>query len=109
VADQSQTSSEDFTAEDSNPRSFCIDLSVIRTLCEEGLPNEVSVLRGMLWKLVLGYLPIDVFQWDAALSDSHKTYKEWVKELLNDGELASAPGSDRKHGSTAPGRCEIGP
>jgi len=39
-------------------------------------------LRAALWKLLLGYLPADVFQWDDALAQSRRAYAGFVQELL---------------------------
>lgn len=59
-----------------------IDVNVARPLCSEGVPDEAPPLRAALWKILLGYLPADVFQWDDALAQSRKAYAGFVQELL---------------------------
>jgi len=70
-----------------------IDINVVRSFCAEGLSDEVPALRATLWKLVLGFLPVDVFQWDDILADSRSSYATFVAELLADIELEDAPGA----------------
>jgi len=64
-----------------------IDQNVVRSLCAEGVPDEAPVLRAALWKVVLGYLPADVFHWDSALSEARVSHAHLVHELLE--ELAA--------------------
>lgn len=69
-----------------------IDLNVVRSLCADGVSDEVPVLRASFWKLVLGYLPADVFLWDEVLAESRQSYARFVRELLEvlDAEGISA-------------------
>jgi len=68
--------------EDDNPEILGIDLNVARSLCAEGVPDEVFALRAALWKVVLGYLPTDAFAWDASLSRSRELYRGFAQDLL---------------------------
>eukprot|EP00927_Polykrikos_kofoidii_P060568 TRINITY_DN5550_c0_g1_i3.p1 TRINITY_DN5550_c0_g1~~TRINITY_DN5550_c0_g1_i3.p1 ORF type:complete len:615 (-),score=100.42 TRINITY_DN5550_c0_g1_i3:104-1948(-) len=59
-----------------------IDLPAVQSLCASGLPDEVPALRAAVWKVVLGYLPTDVFQWDTFLAASRASYNDFVAEML---------------------------
>mmetsp|Transcript_106762 Transcript_106762/g.300107 ORF Transcript_106762/g.300107 Transcript_106762/m.300107 type:complete len:485 (-) Transcript_106762:55-1509(-) len=60
----------------------CIDLGAVRGLCAEGIPDEVPALRAAIWKVLLGYLPKDVFSWDSVLASSRAAHAGFVTELL---------------------------
>lgn len=78
-----------------------LDMGVVRSLCAEGVPNEVPALRAALWKVLLGYLPEDLKKWDRVLSRARATYAEFVRDLETDvkeschEEGARTPGSLR--------------
>lgn len=77
-----------------SPELLGIDLHVLRPLCADGIPEEVPALRAALWKLLLGYLPVDVFRWDSTLASARAAYPGLVGELLErlEGEAqASGP------------------
>lgn len=58
-----------------------LDLAEVRSLCAEGVPCEVPALRATLWKILLGFLPLDVREWDAVISESRASHTEFVREL----------------------------
>ena len=52
---------------------------------ENGLPDEIPILRSIVWKINLGYLPIDNEQWENILKSkrtSYFYYKEAIKKKL---------------------------
>ena len=52
---------------------------------ENGLPDEIPILRSIVWKINLGYLPIDNEQWVNILKSkrtSYFYYKEAIKKKL---------------------------
>ena len=52
---------------------------------ENGLPDEIPILRSIVWKINLGYLPIDNEQWENILKSkrtSYFYYKEAMKKKL---------------------------
>ena len=52
---------------------------------ENGLPDEIPILRSIVWKINLGYLPIDNEQWENILKSkrtSYFHYKEAIKKKL---------------------------
>ena len=68
--------------EDDNPEVLGIGVNVVRSLCGEGVPDGNPAVRAALWKIVLGYLPVDVFIWDSSLSRSRELYKGFAEDLL---------------------------
>lgn len=83
------------------PEILGIDIHVLRSLCGEGLPDDVPALRAATWKLVLGYLPSDIFQWDTVLAASRTAYAGFVRDLASQ-QLAAVT----RNGELARGDCD---
>lgn len=61
-----------------------IDESVVRAyLFDYGCPEQPSGSRGLLWKLLLGYLPWDRRQWHSRLTEQRAAYESFVRELTS--------------------------
>jgi hypothetical protein len=61
------------------------DMKTLNKLCENGLPDDLQILRAYVWKIILGYLPIDYNNWDETFSQKRKqyeTYKSLIKDKL---------------------------
>ena len=61
------------------------DQKKLLELCESGLPDDLQILRAFIWKINLGYLPLDISKWDSILAtkrNEYKTYKTLIKEKL---------------------------
>ena len=61
------------------------DRQKIITLCENGLPDDLPELRSLLWKINLGYLNLNMDEWDGILKAkriSYRKYKDSVVEKL---------------------------
>ena len=61
------------------------DRQKIITLCENGLPDDLPELRSLLWKINLGYLNLNMDEWDGILKEkriSYRKYKDSVVEKL---------------------------
>eukprot|EP01113_Clastostelium_recurvatum_P014914 TRINITY_DN18189_c0_g1_i1.p1 TRINITY_DN18189_c0_g1~~TRINITY_DN18189_c0_g1_i1.p1 ORF type:complete len:537 (+),score=143.62 TRINITY_DN18189_c0_g1_i1:1-1611(+) len=69
-----------------------IDLSIIRNLAVQGIP-EAPGLRPIYWKILLNYLPINKPNWARDLTSMRKTYTEWMTELFVDPH----EGEEEKH------------
>ena len=55
------------------------------SLCEDGLPDELPKLRALVWKINLGYLPLEIEKWDEILKSkrqSYKLYKNFIFDKL---------------------------
>ena len=61
------------------------DQKKLYEICESGLPDDLPILRAYIWKIILGYLPLDISEWDSTLTkkrDEYKIYKKFIKEKL---------------------------
>ena len=54
-------------------------------ISENGLPDDLPILRAYVWKIILGYLPIDSTKWGETFLQKRKeyeVYKNFIKEKL---------------------------
>ena len=61
------------------------DQKKLYEICEPGLPDDLPILRAYIWKIILGYLPLDISEWDSTLAkkrEEYKIYKKFIKEKL---------------------------
>ena len=61
------------------------DQKKLYEICESGLPDDLPILRAYIWKIILGYLPLDISEWDSTLAkkrEEYKIYKKFIKEKL---------------------------
>ena len=61
------------------------NIKKIYEICENGLPDDLPILRAYIWKIMLGYLPIDHTKWDETLSkkrNEYQIYKKLISEKL---------------------------
>ena len=67
------------------------DRDKIINLCEEGLPDDLPELRSLIWKINLGYLPLNTEEWDTILKSKRIAYQNYkdsvVKKLEKELEL----------------------
>ena len=63
----------------------------LQLFSENGLPDEIPILRSIVWKINLGYLPINNEEWENILSDKRSSYfyyKDIIqKKLLEEYKL----------------------
>ena len=52
-------------------------------ISENGIPDDLPIMRAYVWKILLGYLPIDSAKWDETLQLKRKDYKVYRK-LIKD-------------------------
>jgi hypothetical protein len=60
-----------------------IDIKYLRKLASRGIPDEGSH-RGVVWRLLLGYLPAKTDEWEAQLQASRNFYTSCVKDFFAD-------------------------
>lgn len=60
-----------------------ISLDQVRTLCFYGIPEECKGLRALLWRLLLGYLPLSPSHWTASLHSHRHNYSLFRSDLLS--------------------------
>ena len=59
----------------------------LKIFSEDGLPDEIPILRSIIWKINFGYLPIDNEEWEKILEDKRSSYfyyKEIFIKKLNE-------------------------
>lgn len=61
--------------QDTIPRSV-----IEQFVFEYGVPDSAG-MRSLLWKLLLGYLPLQHSMWESSLKQSRDTYEQFVQEL----------------------------
>ena len=70
---------------------MCKDKQKLIDFCEGGLPDDLPELRSLIWKINLGYLPLNVEEWDKILKSkriAYQNYKDsFVKKLEKELEL----------------------
>ena len=61
------------------------NLQILYEITENGLPDDLPILRAYVWKIIIGYLPIDLEKWDQTLNqkrNEYQIYKKLIKEKL---------------------------
>ena len=60
-----------------------VDLARLRQCLAEGVPDEATIIREYVWKLVLGYLPPERSKWQSAVEKQRSTYFGLVEMFLS--------------------------
>ena len=55
------------------------NISNLRSLTEKGIPDDIPALRPFTWKILLKYLPINIYEWDSFLLKKRNEYKTFIK------------------------------
>ncbi|KAL6526664.1 hypothetical protein OROGR_015754 [Orobanche gracilis] len=58
-----------------------INMGELRRLASQGIPDGAGI-RATVWKLLLGYLPLDRSLWPSELAKKRSQYKHFKQELL---------------------------
>ncbi|CAH9080142.1 unnamed protein product [Cuscuta europaea] len=58
-----------------------INMGEVRKLASQGIPDGAGI-RATVWKLLLGYLPIDRSSWPSELTKKRSQYKHFKEDLL---------------------------
>ena len=63
----------------------------LQIFSENGVPDEIPILRSIIWKINLGYLPINNEEWEKIMEDKRKSYFDYKsifkKKLLEEYNL----------------------
>ena len=63
----------------------------LQIFSEDGLPDDIPILRSIIWKINLGYLPIDNEQWEKIMEEQRNSYNYYKnifkKKLLEEYKL----------------------
>lgn len=82
--------------------SRVIDETVVRRyVFDYGAPEKPAGLRGLLWKLFLGYLPWDRSKWRETLNKQRSTYQSFVNELTSNPFADMTGDSDNSNNSNS--------
>ena len=55
------------------------NLSNLQNITEKGIPDDIPILRAFVWKILLKYLPINIYEWDSFLLKKRNEYKTFIK------------------------------
>ena len=55
----------------------------IISICEGGLPDDLPELRSLIWKINLGYLPLNTKEWDKILKSKRIAYQKYKKSVFD--------------------------
>ena len=58
---------------------------LIRKFAEDGLPDDLPMLRAYIWKILLNYLPEDIKKWEETLNEKrtqYSNYKKFIEKKL---------------------------
>lgn len=78
-----------------------ISLKVLSSLAYQGIPDEVIGLRSLVWRVLIGYLPVDRKKWEGVLKKSRTDYESFVGEFLVRGNKEKNENGDLLNKSQA--------
>ena len=53
----------------------------LKQLCENGLPDDLPILRSLIWKINFGYLPLDSEEWTKTLIEKRNLYNYYKSQF----------------------------
>ena len=60
-----------------------IPITMLRSLSFRGIPaDNIPLLRTIVWKVLIGYLPTETHKWETHMKQQLKLYQEWENELI---------------------------
>ena len=59
-----------------------INLEELRDICFGGVPDDVTGLRSLVWKILLGYLSSERSKWAIQTHESKETYEMLLKTCI---------------------------
>jgi hypothetical protein len=74
-----------------------INLYSLNKIIFEGLPDDIPSLRSLIWKILLGIIPLDSNQWESVLDKKRNDYKKLRKQYLEKLELDKIRESEDKN------------
>lgn len=55
---------------------------MLRSLSFRGIPDQPKLLRAIVWKILIGYLPTETHKWEQHLKTQKSIYDQWENELI---------------------------
>ncbi|CAD8135682.1 unnamed protein product [Paramecium octaurelia] len=59
-----------------------INLNELKKLSNFGVPDDIKGLRSLVWKLLLGYLPVDRTKWNSTITTNIENYEQFCNDLI---------------------------
>jgi len=84
-----QTSGTDIGESIDLQRSHVIDFRALRKISSEGI-GDCGSRRGVTWRVLLGYLPLELEKWEEVLAKERGLYRKLVSELFVDPRHSSS-------------------
>mmetsp|Transcript_22594 Transcript_22594/g.22435 ORF Transcript_22594/g.22435 Transcript_22594/m.22435 type:complete len:211 (+) Transcript_22594:170-802(+) len=63
-------------------------MTTLKVLAFRGIPEEVKSLRGIVWRLLLNYLPNKATKWIETINENKKQYESFREELIIKPQLS---------------------
>lgn len=64
-----------------------IDFETLKSLTFQGIPDEFPAVRSLIWKLMMNYLPNNIFEWNKYLIDKHLEYENIKLDHIENLEI----------------------
>ena len=55
---------------------------MLRSLAFRGIPDQPKLLRAIVWKVLIGYLPTETHKWEQHVKAQKAIYDQWEAELI---------------------------
>ena len=102
--DDDDDDEEDWSQTQTPQPHHTIDVKYLRKLASRGIPDEGSQ-RGVVWRLLLNYLPDQTDEWSAQLQASRAFYHQCVTDLHMMSNMVMLCGGDRDEDRGVGGPC----
>lgn len=61
-----------------------VNVEELREICFGGVPDDVSGLRSLVWKILLRYLPSERSKWATSTHENKETYEMLLKTYITE-------------------------
>jgi hypothetical protein len=80
-----------------------IDIKKLKELIFEGLPDDISSLRSLTWKLLMNYLPFNLNEWENHIDKKRSEYISAKEKIITKLELDKLDYQKSKNKNTEKG------
>ena len=77
--------------------SNSIDYPALCELASRGIPDDISSLRSLIWKILFRNLSLDSAQWESDLASSRSKYASYLAEYINNSTRTKMFESAEEH------------
>ena len=78
-----------------------INLTTLKALASDGIPEEDLSVRAQIWKLLLGFLPLQRAEWQPHVAKKEAEYSRFCRELIIDPKTLGRPPTELLEAATA--------